>query len=110
MEGPAPLEDMIRRMTPVAAPLEQRAEVGALFRALDTMAHRPKGRAPKCKLVGPKGETIGVPESVFYVLERVDRFARMVPAPFVVVLDANVLFREQAAAPRRPYGESRSLP
>jgi excisionase family DNA binding protein len=71
MEAPAPLEDMIRRMTPVAAPLEQRAEVEALFRALDTMAHRPKRRAPKCKLVGPKGETIGIPESVFYVLERV---------------------------------------
>ena len=56
---------------PVAAPLEQRAEVAALFHALDTMAHRPKGRGPKCKLVGPKGETIGIPESVFYVLERV---------------------------------------
>ena len=67
----APLEDLIRRMTPVAAPPEQRAEVEALFRGLDTMAHPPKKRAPKCKLVGPKGETLAIPESVFYVLERV---------------------------------------
>jgi excisionase family DNA binding protein len=28
-------------------------------------------RAPTCRLVGPKGETIAIPESVFYVLERV---------------------------------------
>lgn len=67
----APLEDLIRRMTPVAAPPDQRAEVEALFRGLDTMAHPPKKRAPKCKLVGPKGETLAIPESVFYVLERV---------------------------------------
>jgi excisionase family DNA binding protein len=67
----APLEDLIRRMTPVAAPPEQRAEVEALFRAMGTMAHPPKRRAPKCKLVGPKGETLAIPESVFYVLERV---------------------------------------
>jgi excisionase family DNA binding protein len=35
------------------------------------MMARPKRRAPKCKLVGPKGESIDLPESVFYVLERV---------------------------------------
>jgi excisionase family DNA binding protein len=34
------------------------------------MAHLPK-LAPKCRLVGPKGESIALPESVFYVLERV---------------------------------------
>jgi len=67
----ATLEDMIRKMTPVAAPPDQRADVQALFHALDTMAHRPKRRAPKCKLVGPKGETLAIPESIFYVLERV---------------------------------------
>jgi excisionase family DNA binding protein len=27
--------------------------------------------APKCQLVGPKGERLPVPEAVFYVLERV---------------------------------------
>jgi excisionase family DNA binding protein len=65
------IEDMIRRMTPVAAPPDQQAQVVALSRALEGMAHPPKRRAPKCQLVGPKGESILLPESVFYVLERV---------------------------------------
>lgn len=65
------MEDLIRRMTPVAAPPEQRAQVAALSKALEGMVHSPKRRAPKCKLVGPKGESIPLPESVFYVLERV---------------------------------------
>jgi excisionase family DNA binding protein len=62
------LEDQIRRMTPVAAPPEQRAEIAALFRVLDKTTRRQR-RA--CKLVGPSGEAIRIPESVFYVLERV---------------------------------------
>ena len=65
------MEDLIRRMTPVAAPADQRAQVAALSKALEAMLHPPKRRAPKCQLVGPKGETIALPESVFYVLERV---------------------------------------
>ena len=65
------MEDLIRRMTPVAAPPEQQAQVEALSKALEGMVHSPKRRAPKCKLVGPKGETIALPESVFYMLERV---------------------------------------
>ncbi len=65
------MEDQIRRMTPVAAPPEQQAQVVALARALEGMAHPPKRRAPKCQLVGPKGDSIALPESVFYVLERV---------------------------------------
>jgi excisionase family DNA binding protein len=65
------MEDLIRRMTPVAAPPDQQAQVVALSRALGQMVHPPKRRAPKCQLVGPKGETIALPESVFYVLERV---------------------------------------
>lgn len=65
------MEDLIRRMTPVAAPPEQQAQVVALSSALVRMAHAPKRRAPKCQLVGPNGENIPVPESVFYVLERV---------------------------------------
>ena len=64
------LEDRIRRMTPVSAPPEQRADVQALFQLLDGIAH-PRRRAPKCQLVGPRGEAIPIPESVFYVLERV---------------------------------------
>lgn len=61
------IEDQIRRMTPVAAPPEQRPAVAALSRALEDFARR----VPKCRLVGPAGETIALPESVFYVLERV---------------------------------------
>src|SRR3954466_4996737 len=58
-------------MTPVSAPAEQRADVAALSKALEGIAKPRKSRRPKCKLVGPKGETLTVPESVFYVLERV---------------------------------------
>jgi len=65
------MEDLIRRMTPVAAPPEQQAQVAALSRALEGMVVPPRRRAPKCQLVGPKGESIALPEAVFYVLERV---------------------------------------
>jgi excisionase family DNA binding protein len=65
------MEDLIRQMTPVAAPPEQQAQVAALSKALEEMVHSPKRRAPKCQLVGPKGEGIALPESVFFVLERV---------------------------------------
>lgn len=64
-------EDRIRRMTPVAAPPEQRAQVVALARAIEDMVDTPKRRAPTCKLVGPDGATTTIPESVFYVLDRV---------------------------------------
>jgi excisionase family DNA binding protein len=66
-----PVEELIRRMTPVSAPAEQRADVAALSKALEGIGKPRKSRRPKCKLVGPKGETLTVPESVFYVLERV---------------------------------------
>ena len=69
-EAPISLEEQIRRMTPVAAPPEQRAEVAALFRLLDQASHVRRQRGA-CKLVGPSGEAISIPESVFYVLERV---------------------------------------
>jgi excisionase family DNA binding protein len=65
------MEDLIRRMTPVAAPSDQQAQVLALSKALEVIAHQPRKRALKCQLVGPKGESIPLPESVFYVLERV---------------------------------------
>ena len=63
--------DRIRRMTPVAAPPEQRTQVAALSRAMEGMVQPPQRRAPQCKLVGPDGEATLIPESVFYVLERV---------------------------------------
>ena len=66
-----PVEERLRTMTPISAPAEQRAGVAALSKALEGIARPRKRRPPKCKLVGPQGETIAVPESVFYVLERV---------------------------------------
>jgi excisionase family DNA binding protein len=68
---PRSMEDLIRRMTPIAAPPEQQTQVAALSRAMESMVHLPKRRAPKCQLVGPTGEAIALPEAVFYVLERV---------------------------------------
>lgn len=55
----------------MAAPPEQQAQVAALSRAIQGMVQPPKRRAPKCQLVGPNGEATTIPESVFYVLERV---------------------------------------
>lgn len=63
------LEDRIRRMTPVSAPREQQPQVGELSRLLHA-AHQQR-QARKCQLLGPGGERIEIPESVFFVLERV---------------------------------------
>lgn len=64
-------EGRIRRMAPVSVPPEQQAQVAALARALESIVDAPKRRTPKCRLVGPDGATTAIPESVFYVLERV---------------------------------------
>jgi excisionase family DNA binding protein len=66
------VEEQVRRMSPVAAPDEQREEFAALFRMLENAAAdvREPGEAA-CKIVGPEGQTINLPESVFYLLERV---------------------------------------
>jgi excisionase family DNA binding protein len=65
------LEDQIRRMTPVAAPPEQQADVAAIYRLLGNAVLAQRRHPAECKLVGPSGETIPIPESVFYILERV---------------------------------------
>lgn len=64
------LEEQIRRMTPVAAPAQQRAAVTAIFELLDGAA-RVRRKRSACKLVGPSGESLSIPDSVFYLLERV---------------------------------------
>ena len=69
-EATRSLEEQIRRMTPVSAPSDQLAEVEAIFRLLDRVADVRRQRGA-CKLVGPSGEAIPIPDSVFYVLERV---------------------------------------
>jgi excisionase family DNA binding protein len=65
------LEDQIRRMTPVAAPSEQQADIAAIYRLLGSAVRARRRRPAECKLVGPSGETIPIPESMFYILERV---------------------------------------
>lgn len=57
----------IRRRAPVAAPLEQRPQVQALLEALE--GGSPQW--PKFQLVGPSGQRIPLPESVFRALEQV---------------------------------------
>lgn len=61
-------EEQVRRMSPVSAPPEQREEVAAVFRLLNRASHRP---ASRCRIVGPDGQEIPIPESMFYVFERV---------------------------------------
>jgi excisionase family DNA binding protein len=63
-------EERIRRMTPVTAPPDQHEQVAALSHLLEQVAHSRRHTAT-CRLVGPDGESIPLPESVFYVLERV---------------------------------------
>jgi excisionase family DNA binding protein len=62
------LEEQVRRMSPVSAPPEEREEVVAVFRLLDRASHPP---ASRCRIVGPDGQQILIPESMFYVFERV---------------------------------------
>jgi excisionase family DNA binding protein len=65
-------EEQVRRMSPVAAPDEQREEFAALFRLLENAAADVRNDGDSgCKIVGPEGQTIELPESVFYLLERV---------------------------------------
>lgn len=65
------IEARIRRMTPVAAPPEQRTQVTALARAIEGMSHTPKRRGSRCQFVGPDGAATAVPDSIFFVLARV---------------------------------------
>jgi len=64
-------DEQIRRMTPVAVAPEERAEVAALFRLLHASAGSGRRRTAQCRLVGPSGDAIPIPEAVFRVLERV---------------------------------------
>src|SRR6266508_6369726 len=63
------IEERIRRMTPVTAPPDQHEAVAALSSLLEKVAHAR--RRGKCQLVGPDGQAIPIPESAFYLFERV---------------------------------------
>jgi excisionase family DNA binding protein len=64
----SPLNERIRRMSPVSAAPEERKAVAELSALLGSVAHRKK---PRCELVGPDGKRRAIPEPVFRVLERV---------------------------------------
>jgi excisionase family DNA binding protein len=64
------IEEQIRRMEPIAAPPEERPEINKMFSFLDAILPSQVQKAA-CTLVGPSGEALAIPESVFYVLERV---------------------------------------
>lgn len=88
-------ERQIRRMTPVAAPPEQKAQVAALSKLLGGLAHA-RSKRPRCELAGPKGERIAIPESVFYVLARVAEVLARGDAVTVVPTE-KVITTQQAA-------------
>jgi excisionase family DNA binding protein len=90
------LEDHIRRMTPVTAPPKQQAQVAALSRAMEGMVKPPKRRAPKCQLVGPNGTATSIPESVFYILERVAEVLARGDAVTVVPVGKEVTTQQAA--------------
>jgi excisionase family DNA binding protein len=88
----SPTDEMIRRLTPVTAPPEQRAKLQALSRALEGIAAPP----PSCELVGPAGERIALPKTVFKVLAQVVEVMARGDAITVVAVDRE-LTTQQAA-------------
>jgi excisionase family DNA binding protein len=65
------LEEAIRRMTPISAPPDQQGPLAMLARTMERLHGGVGTDAPVCELVGPAGERIPIPQSAFYVLERV---------------------------------------
>lgn len=64
-----PLEESVRRMTPIAAPEDQRESLAALMELLEHVS--PGDGETAYKLVSPAGEVFELPESVFLLLERI---------------------------------------
>src|SRR5690606_29938906 len=64
------LEESVRRMTPIAAPREQRASVLALMELLHHVDARHSG-VETYRLISPTGKEVAIPESVFVLLERI---------------------------------------
>lgn len=89
------LEENIRRMTPIAAPPEQKAAIAALSEMLGGLAHGESKRLP-CQLVGPKGGHIAIPESVFYVLARVAEVLARGDAVTVVPVEKEITTQQAA--------------
>jgi excisionase family DNA binding protein len=65
------IEERIRRMTPVSAPPEQQQAIATLFKEMANICQAEGRQVSRCVLVGPHGEKMALPESVFHALERV---------------------------------------
>jgi len=64
-------EDQIRRMTPISTPKSQQASVMALSKRLGEVPHTDKRKIAACIVIDKHSEPTPIPESVFYLLERV---------------------------------------
>jgi excisionase family DNA binding protein len=64
-------EQIIDRMTPVSAPPDQQKNIEALFRMIVSIGRGRHRDEPHCLLVGPQGESLPVPATVFSLLQRV---------------------------------------
>lgn len=82
----------IRRMTPIAAPSEQHAQMKALSSLFDEIV---PGTAT-VQLIGPKGERISLPKSVLCLLDRVVEVMARGDSVAVVPVDRE-LTTQQAA-------------
>ncbi|MEO1480608.1 MAG: helix-turn-helix domain-containing protein [Myxococcota bacterium] len=72
---PNETEVSLRRLEPVTAPDQEKADVIKLSEALDSFAAAKS--TSTCKLIGPEGEELIIPESIFYLIERAaELFAR----------------------------------
>ena len=89
-------EESVRRMTPVAAPEDQRESVAALMQLLKHVTSDLPEEAAY-KLVSPTGEVIELPQSVFLLLERIIEVLARGDAITVVPI-AKELTTQQAAS------------
>lgn len=60
----------IRKMQPVTVPPDQRDTVDALFRLLERMSLERAGSPSVCRLVGPGGESVPIPNAISGLIER----------------------------------------
>ena len=63
--------EQIRRMDPIAPRAGEKGDVETLSAILEGAAKQLETSGERCRLIGPLGEEIELPPSVFYLLERV---------------------------------------
>ncbi|MFC7332898.1 helix-turn-helix domain-containing protein [Rhodocista pekingensis] len=88
--------EQIRRLEPIAPQEDERSEVRRLSALLDDALKGVAAGTGRCRLVGPLGETVDLPPSVFYVLERVAEVMAHGDAITIVPVGQN-LTTQQAA-------------